>query len=492
MTVQEEMSQSAPAEDAATGDTATADSAAEQVADGEPPEPGLAGLIDWSAAFGVAARLVEAGAATAAEAARVEAAAPTFRNKAFELSPLPLFVRGGAYARAVPVLEEYVRLLGKVARLYVADAEIRAWYGLPATAEELIAAEAASGRGADVRVCRLDGYLEQGTERLRVLENNADAPAGTLFTPRVHAVVLAILDGLGIPVPPHAPHVAPRDTALPAVLTESLSASGTARTVAVLQPHAASNVESREMVAHFHALGIDCLVADPREVTAVGGRAVVAGRRIDACWNKVNTVAWEQLTRQDPELNRRWCEILTRTDLVHVNSFASRYVAESKLTLALVQEERFAPWFDARERRLAELVLPWTRRVRADAALTDRIVDEQHRYVLKEPYDIRGDGVTVGRAVTRAAWADAIGRALKGPAVVQQYVAPTAYPVLRVTAGPDGPAVRAVAMPASLDTYLIGGRVAFPGSKAGLQARINVFQGGQKLAVHVTPAEGGA
>lgn len=453
--------------------------------------PAGPGLIDWTAALGVATRLIEGGGAALRATERAEAAAPRFRNRGFELSPLPLFVRGAAHAALAPDLEAYVRLLAKTSALYLADPEVRAWYGLSPGAEALIAAEAASGRGPEVRVCRLDGYLEQDTERLRILENNADSPAGTLFTPRVHAVVLATLSALTIPVPPHAPAVAPRDTAL----LEAVRANGAAsphQSIAILQPNGAPNAESVEMVGYFHSLGVDCFLADPREVEARAGRAIAGGRPIDACWNKVNTVAWEQMARQDPRLSERWCDILTHTDLVHVNPFASRYIAESKLTLALVQEPRFAEFFDAAERALAERLLPWTRRVRRDPELTDPILDEQHRYVLKEPYDIRGDGVTVGRAVPRSAWVGAVERALNGPAVVQEYIAPAAYPVLRATHGPHGLGLGAVAMPASLDTYLIDGRVVFPGSKAGLQARINVFQGGRKLAVHVTSDDSAA
>jgi hypothetical protein len=42
-----------------------------------------------------------------------------------------------------------------------------------------------------------------------------------------------------------------------------------------------------------------------------------------------------------------------------------------------------------------------------------------------------------------------------------------------------------VAMPVSFDTFVMNGRVCGFGAKGSLNARLNVFQGGQKLAVHV-------
>ncbi|QNP68344.1 hypothetical protein IAG44_01895 [Streptomyces roseirectus] len=451
----------------------------------EDPGPGL---VDWRTALDVGARLVDAAEdGLLADAVRqAQDRMPAFRNRAYPLSPLPLFVHAEAATCVARQLEPYVRLLSKVARLYLDDAGVRRWYGLPPAADLLIAAEA-HGDGperTEIGVCRLDGYLEQDSGRLRILENNADAPAGTLFTPRIHAVVRSVLDTAGITVPPHALRAAPRDDALLDAVRPALTAArreGRTPVLAVLQPDGAANRESVLMAGAFQAQGIDAFVADPREVTPAGGRARVGRRTLDACWNKVNTVGWQRLVQDDPGLVARWARILRETDLRHVNSFLARYVAESKLTLALVQEPAFATLFEEDERRLAALLLPWSRRAEPAGGLPEQLMARQHEYVLKEPYDIRGDGVTIGRAVSREAWAEAVGRAVKEGGVAQRYVPPAAYPVVRTDTDP-----RVVAMPVSFDTYVIRGTVAFHGSKASLQPRVNIFQGGQKLSVHVT------
>jgi hypothetical protein len=168
-------------------------------------------------------------------------------------------------------------------------------------------------------------------------------------------------------------------------------------------------------------------------------------------------------------------------------------VAESKLTLAFVREQRFAGMFTADERELVDTLLPWARRVTKEAlgfdgetSLYEEVLDQQNDYVLKEPYDIRGDGVVVGRAVSRIVWEQAVARGVDSPMVAQRYVAPTSYPVVRVDGEP-----RIVTMPASFDTFVFGGSVQGFGSKASLNPRLNVFQGGQKLAVYVTGSASG-
>jgi hypothetical protein len=75
--------------------------------------------------------------------------------------------------------------------------ELRRWYALGPAAESLIDAD--RHLPDEVTICRLDGYLEQGTERLHLLENNADAPAGTLFSARINRLVGELLDELGCP-----------------------------------------------------------------------------------------------------------------------------------------------------------------------------------------------------------------------------------------------------------------------------------------------------
>lgn len=446
--------------------------------------------IAWPEALLNAHRL--AGGADAA-ARTVDAAlssAPCFQNRAFPFSPLPLLIRGGAAENLRPALTAYLDLLGTAVRHYREHPEVRRWYGLPAAADRLINAD--PGPSDAPWVCRLDGYLERNTERLVVLENNADAPAGTLFTARINTLAERICTT----VAGTAPRLSPltyrgRDLFLNALLAGARAAgAATGKTadpqhVAVLQPAGAANRESREMVAEFQNRGFHAYLADPRELRVAGGRARFGTRPVDLCWNKVNTVGWNDMAG-DAVFVRAWERALRDTPLVHLNSFGARYVAENKATLAFLQEPEFAALFTDEQRCLAARLLPWTRRITPTATtdgqeelLVDHLLERQAEFVTKEPYDIRGDGVTIGYAVSRGEWSAAVRRGVEHGHIAQRRIQPTHYPV--ITPGSDQVAM----MPVSLDTYLLDGQIAGFGAKASHNAKINIFQGGQKLAVHV-------
>ncbi|MDI5964532.1 hypothetical protein [Streptantibioticus silvisoli] len=456
----------------------------------------MTGTIAWPQALATAQRLVAHPGRSAEAVETVLAKAPVFQNRDFPLSPMPVLVREEAARALRSPLEEYVTLLGDVVRHYREQPEVRAWYGLPADADRLIAAD--PGPGDAPWVCRLDCYLEQATERLVLLENNADAPAGTLFTSRINDVVeqVTALVAPDSVAEPSALTYRGRDRFLDALLDASRAAaarvpgkSATPQRVAVLQPRGAANRESVEMVEEFGSRGLEVFLADPRDLRVTGGRATFGSRTADLCWNKVNTVAWNAMTA-DADLVATWERALRDTPMVHVNPFGSRYVAENKLSLAFVQEPRFAHLFSDAQRQLVADLLPWTRRVAEQTpgvdgrtSLLADLLERQGSFVLKEAYDIRGDGVTVGHDVPRGAWRDAVRRAAAGGHIAQSRVRPLQYPV--VTAGSD----RVDPMSISLDAYLLGGALAGFGSKASHNAKINIFQGGQKLAVHVTSGE---
>jgi hypothetical protein len=432
-------------------------------------------MIDWPAALDCAARLTRRPADTTATVAAVLRDAPVFRNREFPLSPLPLLLRAEPVTAWARDVEAYVRLLNKIVNHYLTDAEVRRWYALGPAAERLILADRRLG-GA-VLVCRLDGYLRQGSERPVLLENNADAPAGSLFTSRINRTVSTVLDRLDIPLPAAHPLTYTADATLLATL---LAQSPGATHVAILQPHGAATAESAAMVEVFGRYGVHAYLADPRAVRVHRSRVYFGDLPADVCWNKVNTAPWRTLVTADPSLIDRWVAALAEPSFTHVNPFGARYVAESKLSLALPQEPEFGYLFTDDDRDLVARMLPPARRVSKENY--QDLLDRPARYVLKEPYDIRGDGVTIGRSATPAQWRQAVDDALDHGHLAQEYVAPASYP----TVPADGPAV--LPMSISLDTFVFDGRVRGLGSKASLNARVNVFQGGQKLAVRVLDA----
>jgi hypothetical protein len=97
-------------------------------------------------------------------------------------------------------------------------------------------------------------------------------------------------------------------------------------------------------------------------------------------------------------------------------------------------------------------------------------------------YDIRGDGVTIGRSADRTDWLAAITDGWHQHHLAQQFIAPTQLPVLHA----DG-VIRPLSV--SLDTFVFGGQPVGFGAKASSGDKVNVFRGGRKIAVRVCDEE---
>jgi len=412
----------------------------------------------------------------------------SFQNTPYHPSLVPLLVDRARVAAATAVVEAYLRALDATVRRYLTDPSMRAWFGLDPAAEALVCAEG-EGR-ARVEVCRLDGYVDNG--RLWILENNADAPAGTLFTPRLNAYVAA---AAGYRVEPLLPMEQSEDAFLD-VLCGGSGHSG--MRVRILQPAGRSNRESSELAAALRGRGVDAEVVDPRQLDAGAAQFRHQGHPVDVIWNKINTVGWRDLVAAVPELVGPWCATLAAGGTWHLNGFAARYVAESKLCHAWLSTEDGRRGLAPDELRAVAALVPPTARLGWELALpwlagageptdageppdrgeTDELpaaaLEHQADLVLKAPYDIRGDGVTVGRAVSAQAWSARLRELLDGGGVLQRYVAPTEVPVVTD---------RTAVLRSSLDWFVFGGRVVGLGSKAGVGHKVNLFQGGTKLAV---------
>ena len=93
--------------------------------------------------------------------------------------------------------------------------------------------------------------------------------------------------------------------------------------------------------------------------------------------------------------------------------------------------------------------------------------------------------MTIGRAVDRATWDAAVEAARAGGHTAQAFIRPAQVPVLR-----DAGGAAVESMPVSLDSFVFHGQLAMMGSKASFHDKLNLFQGGRKLAVRVVGATG--
>jgi PhzF family phenazine biosynthesis protein len=437
--------------------------------------------------------MMEQGDALFEEAQQVEIQAEhdglVYRNKAFPLPPRLTLLSDEQRDDLVDAGEALLRVLEKVIRLYEQDPETRRYFMLEPGWEELALID--PGYQRRIRISRFDTYLTRGPERFKILENNTDCPAGVIFTGRVNDIMKRVpafarflstfppvrSEGIDGPeaffdelVRAYRELFGPRDPA----------------GVAILQPRGRASVESQEMVKLLSRRGWFAVVCDPRDMEYARGHLFVQGRTVDLVWNKINTADFVPLLRE-PDRPRDFLSACRDRAICQVNSFGARFVTESKLCLAYLRDPEFAGHFSPAERALIERHVPWSRRlvgnpeVRFDGQiwpLRELALARREHLVLKAAYDIRGDGVTVGRGVAPDDWRAQLESAWDRPFILQEFVTPQQIEVpLR------GSPIAWQAQNFSVDLFMAGGRFMGFGSKLSPHLKVNVFQGGSKQAL---------
>ena len=448
-------------------------------------------MIDWAIAGSLLASISRRQSALETDAERLCREFPRFQNIDYPLTLLPITVAASHLDNHRSVVEHYVACLERVISHYLSSADVRAYFALSPEEENLVRAD--TSLKPAIRIARLDGYINQADGKLRILENNSDCPAGILFTERINLLTDRLLErvnaesGVALVKMP----LDERDCARQEMLAAYRQQGGDKKnpTIAILQIKGRSNLESIEMAKEFCARGTQTFVADPREVSVSADGVRMEGREVDLIWNKVNTVYWNNLVAETPGLLGRWAEAISSRRVCHINPFASRYVTESKLCAAFMQEPEFAHHFEPAEREFLKEVLPWSRKLKEGKEveykgksweMSELLRERQFDFVLKQPYDIRGDGVTIGRSVTRSEWEEALKRAVSEGNTAQEFINGQSYPVMT-----GARETQVTPMTASFDSFMFGGRLCGLGAKASLKHKVNLFQGGRKLAVRV-------
>lgn len=449
-------------------------------------------MLDWQLYLGALMEELQSNLGERrAQIRGIELNHPRFRNIEYPLATTPILLRAKWEREHRVRVEAYLRLLEKVVEMCVQHAEISAYLGHSDVEREFILTPKFTGRY--IEVCRLDGYVDRRSGNFRILEHNSDSPAGTLFTPRLNALIRQVNGRFG----PRALYKALADSKFDDPrftrrFFESFVRAGV-RGMAVLQQHGKSNAESLEMQAAFSDEGLTTVVCDPEEVLLEKNRIRACGVPISVIWNKINSVYWRDYAAGHPHVVDKWLRLLHDHRLAHLNHFGARLVAENKRCLSLLQEEYFSHLFSEGEHRLIAELLPWATKCEAgktvywrgaEYGLEELATAQREAFVIKEPYDIRGDGVTIGLDSPDAHWRTKLQQAFGAGYVLQEYVPPLQLPIANVEHWDP-----VVVANVSLDTFVFGGRIAGYGAKGSQKHKVNLFKGGQKLAVFVRTPE---
>jgi hypothetical protein len=337
----------------------------------------------------------------------------------------PRFLTPGQYRS----LQESVRALmpafAKAQRAALEDPVFRAQFGLADWEEALVRTD--PGFPCAYPTSRLDAFFVSEKE-LRYTEFNAETPAGTAYNDALTEMFLALpvmrefmrrYQVRPLPARPGVLHV----------LWDAYrrwSASREPPRVAILDWREVPTYSEFVLYQdYFRSQGLECVIADPREVEYQGGRLLAGDFHITLVYKRVLISELYQRGGPDHPVFRA----LREQAVCMVNPLPCK-VLYKKASFAVLTDERNAGLFTDAERRAIAAYLPWTRRVedrhtvfrgeRID--LVPYVLAHRENFVLKPNDEYGGKGIVLGWTVDATAWEHAVREALGDCFVVQERV----------------------------------------------------------------------
>ncbi|MBV9019083.1 MAG: hypothetical protein JOZ71_00035 [Ktedonobacteraceae bacterium] len=176
---------------------------------------------------------------------------------------------------------------------------------------------------------------------------------------------------------------------------------------------------------YFKAQGLECVIADPREVEYHNGRLMTGDFHITLIYKRV---LLSELVAQGG-LSHPILRAVLEGAVCMVNPFRCK-ILDKKASLAVLSDERNAAIFSLDELEAIAAHIPWTCRVEERHTdyhgkkidLLPYILEHREDFVLKPNDEYGGKGVVLGWQSDRARWAQALQTALAEPYIVQERV----------------------------------------------------------------------
>lgn len=314
----------------------------------------------------------------------------------------------------------------KVRVAAMAEASLRAQFGLTAWEEQLIHAD--PGFPAASPTSRLDAFYTGGEEGLKFTEYNAETPAGAGYNDALARAFLAMpvmqaFNRTHIPIP------IPAGAGVVDALLQAYHAWCGRRekpTVVILDWREVPTYSEFVLFeAEFHARGIDAFIGDPRDAEYSGGRLSIAGKPVTMIYKRVLI---DELVTQEG-LDSPVVRAVRDGAVCMVNPFRCKLL-HKKASLAVLSDERQGGLLTVEEREAVKRHVPWTRVVEERRTqhegrgidLLPFIAENKERLVLKPNDEYGGKGIVLGWTVGDDAWQAALRTALAEPYIVQQRV----------------------------------------------------------------------
>jgi hypothetical protein len=327
-----------------------------------------------------------------------------------------------------------LRAFAAAHRAAVESEAVRAQFGLVDWEEQLWLLD--PGFHAHSPTGRLDMFFDpdQGPDRdeLRVVEYNAETPAGQAYTD----VLTEVFYGLPI-MRAFARHyelrpLPARPSALHALLgayqqwaTRSGGSPGEPRIAILDWREVPTSSEFVLFADYFRSQGISCVIADPREVEYRDGALLAEGAPVTLIYKRV--LLSELVGRGG--LDHPVIRAVRDGAACMVNPFRCKLL-HKKASLAVLSDERNEHLFSNAERAAIAAHIPWTRRVEdrrtvyhgESIDLLPFCAEQREQLVLKANDEYGGKGIVLGWEIAPEDWERALQTAIAEPFVIQERV----------------------------------------------------------------------
>ncbi len=341
-------------------------------------------------------------------------------------------------------LQSRVRLLlhafDKAYHVALEDAAFRSQFGLLDWEEELVRDD--PGFRVPSPTSRVDTFFVTGRGGLRLTEYNAETPASSAYSDILAEVFY------GLPVMReflrhYEVRMLPSRHSVLHALTDAYEQwcghRREAPRIAILDWREVPSYSEFVMFAdYFKSQGLECIIADPREVEYRNGQLVSGDFHITLIYKRVLISELIERGGMDQPVVRA----VRDGAVCMVNPFRCK-ILHKKASLAVLSDERNAGLFSDAELEAIEAHIPWTCRVeerhtRYHGQVVDLlpfILEHRENLVLKPNDEYGGKGIVLGWETDPGGWAQALQTALTEPYIVQERVAIPSEPFPSVING---------------------------------------------------------
>lgn len=277
-------------------------------------------------------------------------------------------------------------------------------------------------------VSRLDAFYSPDDGKLRFTEYNAETPAGSAYNDALTELFLALPVVRSFRRRFMLRSLPARHNVLHSLVSayQRFAGGRTRPTIGILDwKEVPTQSEFRLFQEYFRAMGLDCVIGDPREVEYRNGALYAEGVKIDLIYKRV--LINELIA--DGGLEHPMVRAVRDGAVCMANPFRCK-ILHKKASLAVLSDERNASLFSEAEQRVIDEHVPWTRvmeerRTRLRGATIDLVpyvADHKDSLVLKPNDDYGGAGVVLGWEVDQSVWSAAVTKAMTQPHVVQERI----------------------------------------------------------------------